>query len=80
MPLSQFGRCYACDKSLGRNPALADTRDNQIVFVGTECSKQIQRAGNAGWQPPKGGPRLYPIRSNATGDEIDAMRRGALLK
>ena len=54
-------RCFACDRKLGRNPCLADTRDAQIVYVGTECYKLIKAAGEAGYQPPKGGPRLYRI-------------------
>lgn len=37
---------------------MVDTRDDQLVFVGSECFKQITEAG---WQPPKGGPRLYPL-------------------
>lgn len=52
-------RCFACDRRLGRNPALIDTRDGQTAFVGSECFKLIRAAGDAGWQPPKGGPRLY---------------------
>lgn len=52
-------KCYACDRKLGRRPRLVDTRDAQTVFVGTECFKLIEEAGEAGYQPPKGGPRLY---------------------
>lgn len=52
-------RCYACDRKLGKAPVLVDTRDDQTVFVGSECFKQIEAAGEDGWQPPKGGPRLY---------------------
>ena len=58
-------RCYACDKPLGRNPATADTRDDQWVFVGRECYKQIIAAGTRGYQPPKGGPKLYPLTAAA---------------
>jgi len=54
-------RCFACDRPLGKTPRLVDTRDAQQVFVGVECAKHIDRAGDAGYQPPKGGPRLYPI-------------------
>jgi len=54
-------KCFACDRKLGRNPCLADTRDAQIVYVGSECFKLIKAAGEAGYQPPKGGPRLYRI-------------------
>lgn len=61
-----IGRCFACDRKLGRNPALVDTRDSQMVFVGRECWRQIKAAGEAGWQPPKGGPRLYLWRWGGT--------------
>jgi len=51
--------CFACDRPLGRSPQLVDTRDAQLVYVGAECFKKIRTAGDSGWQPPKGGPRLY---------------------
>ena len=51
--------CFAYGRKLGTNPALVDTRDDQFVFVGRECLKQIEKAGETGYQPPKGGPRLY---------------------
>ena len=56
-------RCFACGRRLGHAHSYrADTRDEQIVFVGSECHKLIEAAGEAGYQPPKGGPRLYPLR------------------
>ena len=51
-------RCFACDRKLGKNPHIVDTRDAQTVFVGNECFKNVTEAG---WQPPKGGPKLYPL-------------------
>jgi len=59
----RFGadKCFACDRKLGRSYALVDTRDDQLVYVGSECVKLITAAGDKGYQPPKGGPRLYPI-------------------
>lgn len=54
-------RCFACDRPLGRFAARVDTRDDQIVRVGSECFKLIEEAGEAGYQPPKGGPRLFLI-------------------
>jgi hypothetical protein len=51
-------RCFACGRKLGRNPHLVDTRGGQAVFVGRECFKLIQVAGDTGYQP-KGGPRLW---------------------
>jgi hypothetical protein len=55
----QDNKCYACGKKLGKNPALVDTRDEQLVYVGRECLKLIKQAGEQGYQPPQGGPRLY---------------------
>jgi hypothetical protein len=52
-------KCFACGRKLGKTPKLVDTRDSQLVYVGVECFKEIQRAGEVGYQPPKGGPRLY---------------------
>jgi hypothetical protein len=54
-------RCFACGKKLGKSPALVDTRDAQLVFVGSECLKKVLAAGENGWQPPRGGPRLFPL-------------------
>lgn len=53
-------RRFACDRKLGNNsPKLVDTRDDQRVHVGIECYRLVKAAGAAGYQPPKGGPRLY---------------------
>jgi hypothetical protein len=59
-------RCFACGKRLGKNPTLVDTRDDQKVFVGSECAKEVKKAGEQGWFPmnnyhPQGGVRLYPL-------------------
>lgn len=54
-----MNRCFACGEKLGKNPAIADTHEDQIASVGRECYKQIVAAGDEGWQPPKGGPRLW---------------------
>jgi hypothetical protein len=51
--------CFACGRVLGKKPAMVDTLEDQTVFVGSECFKYIKAAGNAGWRPPLGGPRLY---------------------
>lgn len=56
-----INRCFACDKKLGKNPRLVDTRDSQLVYVGSDCYKRIEKSGNDGYQPPKGGPKLYLI-------------------
>ena len=53
-------RCYACDKPSEDNQ-LVDTRDGQTVFVGPVCYSKIKKAGERGYQPPLGGPRLWLI-------------------
>lgn len=54
--------CFACGKKFGkRGQFLVDTRDGQEVYVGPECLKHVQAAGDTGYQPAKGGPRLYPL-------------------
>ncbi len=57
--LNSTEKCFACGKPLGADPKLADTRDGQTAYVGAECWKRIVRAGEDGWQPPRGGPSLY---------------------
>ena len=59
-------RCFACNKVLGDYPKLVDTRDDQTVFVGNKCYVLIRRAGDAGYQPPKGGPRLFLLSKEPT--------------
>lgn len=52
-------RCFACDRKLGKKPVLVTCADEQTVYVGAECFKHVRTAQANGWQPPKGGPRLY---------------------
>lgn len=40
---------------------LVTCADDQTAFVGPECFKKIRAAGDDGYQPPLGGPRLYLI-------------------
>ena len=54
-------KCFACDRPIKGQPCTVDTRDDQTVFVGPDCFKHVMAAGDAGYQPPKGGPRLYPM-------------------
>jgi len=74
-------KCFACDRALGRKPKVVDTRDAQFVHVGVDCFRKIVSAGDSGYQPPKGGPKLYALhsslpwridRDNADGIEIAA--------
>lgn len=54
--------CFACGRRLGRKPYLADTRDGQTAYVGSECAKKIIAAGETGWRPPNSGPRLFLLK------------------
>lgn len=60
-------RCFACGRTLGKNPLRVDTRDAQTVFVGRDCGKLVLAAGEAGYQPPRGGPRLFPLPAAEAG-------------
>jgi hypothetical protein len=54
-------RCFACGKPLRGRRFLIDTRDSQTAIVGPDCFAHIRLAGDDGYQPPQGGPRLYEI-------------------
>lgn len=53
-------KCFACDKPLTK-PYRANTLDGQVVLVGSDCYGHIKAAGEQGYQPPMGGPKLYPL-------------------
>ena len=59
-----MAKCFACNRKLGANPYHVSTSDGQAVAVGSECIKKITPAG---YQPEKGGPRLYPARFRLDG-------------
>lgn len=73
-------KCFACDKKLGKNPTIVDTRDGQIVFVGSECFKLIRRSGETGYQPPLGGPRLWRIPKKLSQQELNRLYLSAKTK
>lgn len=54
-------KCFACDRVMrGHSFYLAVTHDNQqLLQVGGECWKKIWAAGKDGYQPARGGPRLF---------------------
>lgn len=55
--------CFACNKLIkAGNEKLVDTKDAQLVFIGPECYKKVVKAGDKGYQPPLGGPRLFLIK------------------
>ena len=59
-------KCFACGKKIEAGTGIVSTRDDQFPKVGSECFKLVVKAGEAGYQPPKGGPRLWQI----TNDEL----------
>lgn len=71
MKFDGIENCFACGKRLVRPEFvfLTDTvREDQHyeVFVGPECFSKVRAAGEAGYQPPRGGPRLYFTSAYAT--------------
>lgn len=56
-------KCFSCGQRLTMNVWAAITEDGQEVRVGQSCAKKIIAAGEAGYQPPKGGPRLFKYES-----------------
>jgi hypothetical protein len=55
-------RCFACNKSMKGSRYLAACQDDQTVFVGPECFREIRKSGSDGYQPELGGPRLYLVQ------------------
>jgi hypothetical protein len=53
--------CFACDCPMN-SKYLVRCIDEQTVFIGSECFKRVRTAGADGWQPSKGGPRLFTIQ------------------
>lgn len=53
--------CFCCGRKLGMFPVLVDTRDAQTAFIGRRCWKKVRDAGDDGYQPVRGGPKLYPL-------------------
>ena len=54
-------RCFACGKPIAGVKHFVDTHEDQFPWVGPDCFKAIKRAGEAGYQPAKGGPRLWVV-------------------
>lgn len=52
-------KCFACDRQIKTTPRVLTCLDEQTVHVGPCCFTKAERAGLDGYQPPKGGPRLY---------------------
>ena len=54
-------KCFACGKKLKENLHVADTRDSQTIIVGPCCYRNIKKSGEHGYQPPRGGPKLWRV-------------------
>lgn len=54
--------CFACGREIHGGSVSVWTADPQMQYVGPECAKYIRDAGPEGYQPSKGGPRLYWTR------------------
>lgn len=65
-------RCFACGQALRRLKYLVTCSDEQTAFVGADCFLNIERANDLGWQPPKGGPRLYTLEALKRPERDDA--------
>ena len=60
-------RCFACGRAI-KDTALTewcDTRGGREAPVGPDCYRKIVAAGEAGYKPTKGRPRLWPAQSYA---------------
>lgn len=56
---NQMNTCFACNQLFKHRPRIADTQDGQTVYIGNNCYQKIKKAGYEGYQPPKGGPKLF---------------------
>lgn len=54
-------KCFACDRQIKTTPRILACLDEQTVYVGPCCFAKAENAGLGGYQPPKGGPRLYTL-------------------
>jgi hypothetical protein len=57
---NRMEHCFACGRGLKR-PYSVECADDQRPDVGPECYRKIKDAGETGYQPPQGGPRLFLI-------------------
>ena len=55
----ELGRCFACGKQLHHTVYEVYTLDDQRPWVGIVCYRKIKQAGEEGYLPPLGGPRLF---------------------
>lgn len=54
--------CFVCDKDITKaKKYLVDTRDDQTVYVGSECYKRIKEAGENGYNKDNHPLKCYLI-------------------
>jgi hypothetical protein len=53
-------RCFICNRKVSISAFKADTREDQWVYVGTECRKLITSEG----YKMANGPTLYPMSND----------------
>lgn len=52
-------RCYLCERPIYTTVHKVYTSDGQTQFAGEECYRMVRDSGLDGYQPPKGGPRVW---------------------
>lgn len=62
--MDQDNKCFACGRKMPKSRRLVNVaREDQNVFVGPDCFQRVIDAGDAGYQPPRGGPILYVCKA-----------------
>jgi hypothetical protein len=64
------GKCFVCDKKLGRNPPRVITEDGQVPYVGAGCLKDVIAAGKDGLRT-RGGPKVFTLKEYATANGVE---------
>lgn len=72
----QDDKCYACGRGFRRSDTrrFAVTSDGFTVYVGSDCHRHICSARGAGFQPPRGGPRLFKPSPQTCAHEWETHR------
>lgn len=68
-------KCFACERPLKGWAIEAQVcGELTIVHVGPDCFKRIVSAGDSGYQPPLGGPKLRPPTDEALAWDAEQAR------
>ena len=57
--------CFVCGRGLRGKGWTVYCTDEQAPRVGPDCYKKVVAAGEAGYQPPLGGPRVWAVMEHA---------------